>query len=76
MNNLPNCVLDVIYDYDGRYKRLWCDVIDELNVKISWNNLMVETLIDSYMYCPNELQEIPSFNKFYFQRFGNIRCIR
>jgi hypothetical protein len=72
MNNLPNCVIDTIYEYDGRYKRLWNDVICDLNVKISWNNIIIETLIGSYMYCPGELQEIPSFYKFYFERFGNI----
>ena len=73
MNILPTDIQDKIYEYDGRYRKLWDDVINELKTKISWNDLIVETLIGSYMYYPGEIEYSKNFYNFYFDRFGRYR---
>ena len=73
MNKLPSDVLDIIYKYDGRYYENMKNVVNDLNNKIKWSNIILEAMIGSYWYCPSELDEtmITPFYKYYFNQFGN-----
>ena len=45
--NLPNELIEKIYEYDGRYKINYSKVLNEIETKISWFLFMKDTLISS-----------------------------
>jgi hypothetical protein len=72
MNGLPPEVVNIIYEFDGRYAVMRRDVITELNTKIFWNELISGTLVGSYICSPHELVDVRPFYRFFFDRFGRI----
>ena len=45
--NLPNELVEKIYEYDGRYKINYSKVLNEIETKINWFIFMKDTLISS-----------------------------
>jgi len=45
--NLPNELVEKIYEYDGRYKINYNKVLDELQTRNNWFLFMKDTLISS-----------------------------
>ena len=73
--NLPNELVEKIYEYDGRYKINYNKVLDEIKIKISWFLFMKDTLLSSVSPYTSistiyltELKEIEekSFSDYYF----------
>ena len=74
--NLPNELVEKIYEYDGRYKINYNKVLDEIKIKISWFLFMKDTLLSSVSPYTSistiyltELKEIEekSFCDYYFR---------
>tara|TARA_B100000214_G_scaffold220393_1_gene160288 strand:- start:35 stop:268 length:234 start_codon:yes stop_codon:yes gene_type:complete len=76
--NLPNELVEKIYEYDGRYKINYNKVLNEIETRINWFIFMKDTLISSMspyisltaVYL-SELKEIEekSFYDYYFKKF-------
>ena len=79
LNQLPIELLDKIFDFDGRYKKSYKNVLEELINKVKWfdfrNNNELESMIMYENILGEEdkkyIKEIKnrSFSKFYFDKF-------
>ena len=76
MNTLPSELIDTIYEYDGRYRDNYNNVVQDINNRNNWFSVKKETVVSSminyYMLLtPDEqkylmnTQEL-TFSKFYF----------
>ena len=74
MLQFPYEIVNIIYDFDGRYKEYKNNVINELNNKINYNNKLNDTILDLFLYIPKDLYpdiyDKRSFYKFYFQYYS------
>jgi hypothetical protein len=85
MNKLPEYLISKIFDYDGRYKEAYNNLLKELSTRITWHKFLTQTERETYMYYQSILdkkilEELYSnsetfiFSKFYFKRIcANIR---
>lgn len=79
IKKLPIELLDKIFDFDGRYKESYKNVLNELINKVKWfdfrNNNELESMIIYESILSEDdreyIQEIRnrSFSKFYFEKF-------
>lgn len=77
--NLPHEIETIIYEFDGRYKINFNEVIKDLDNKYSWFHLEKETIMDSmgkyYYLLSEEEQEYyvktrkKTFEEFFFKKF-------
>lgn len=77
MNILPNDIINIIYDYDGRYRNNYNKLMKELYYKAEWFKVKKETVISSMIHYSMMLdleqqkylmdtQEL-TFSKFFFE---------
>ena len=77
MNRLPNDIINIIYDYDGRYRNNYNKSMKELYYKAEWFKVKKETLVSSMIHYSMMLdleqqkylmdtQEL-TFSKFFFE---------
>jgi len=77
MNILPNDIINIIYDYDGRYRNNYNKLMKELYYKVEWFKVKKETVISSMIHYSMMLdleqqkylmdtQEL-TFSKFFFE---------
>lgn len=77
MNRLPNDIINIIYDYDGRYRNNYNKSMKELYYKAEWFKVKKETIISSMIHYSTMLdleqqkylidtQEL-TFSKFFFE---------
>ena len=77
MNRLPNDIINIIYDYDGRYRNNYNKSMKELYYKAEWFKVKKETVISSMIHYSTILdleqqkylmdtQEL-TFSKFFFE---------
>lgn len=50
MNRLPYDIINIIYDYDGRYRNNYNKLIKELNYKAEWFKVKKETIVSSMIH--------------------------
>ena len=88
MYNLPKEVLDLIYEFDGRYRKTYKKVIKQINTINEWYNFSHTTLLSSIPNYYNSVMEFPTeeiefytkiikeeFKDFYFRKH-NIDFLR
>jgi hypothetical protein len=77
MKRLPNEIVNIIYDYDGRYKENYNKTIKQIDGYNNWFKLKKETIISSMMHYYlllekesrnylKDTQEL-TFSKFFFE---------
>ena len=74
MNKLPNELISKIFEYDGRYRNNYNNLIKELKTKISWHKVLTQTQREYYKYYHNlfskkVLDEINNSETFIFSKF-------
>ena len=79
LNQLPIELLDKIFDFDGRYKKSYKNVLEELINKVKWFDFRNNNELESMIMYENILGEEDkkyikeirnrSFSKFYFDKF-------
>ena len=79
IKRLPIELLDKIFDFDGRYKESYKNVLDELINKVKWFDFRNNTELESMIIYESILSEDDreyiqdirnrSFSKFYFEKF-------
>jgi len=47
MKGLPDDIINIIYDYDGRYKENYNKTVKQINIYNDWFELKKETIISS-----------------------------
>lgn len=76
MNRLPYDIINIIYDYDGRYRKNYNKLMKELYYKAEWFQVKKETVVSSMIHYSMMLdleqqkylmdtQEL-TFSRFYF----------
>ena len=50
MNRLPYDIINIIYDYDGRYRKNYNKLLKELYYKVEWFKLKKETIVSSMIH--------------------------
>lgn len=81
MYNLPKEVLDLVYEFDGRYRKTYKKVIKQINTINEWYNFSHITLLSSIPNYYNSIMEFPTeeiefytkiikeeFKDFYFRK--------
>lgn len=75
-SKLPIEIIDTIYEYEGTYKKNMDIVVDDINTKYNWYSILTNTMLESFIYAPLSLYpeqyDIPSFYRFFFERFSTI----
>jgi hypothetical protein len=77
MNKLPYDIINIIYDYDGRYRKNYNKLMKELYYKAEWFQVKKETVVSSMIHYSMMLdleqqkylmdtQEL-TFSKFFFE---------
>ena len=66
MKNLPDDIILKIYEYDGRYKKCYGKVLEQLEIIMNWFSVKQTILRDSIPLHYASILEFPSDDKEYY----------